>query len=87
MLWFDQTSNATSTPCPQGPINGADEDAAWLLWHLAYLQRNPSWNKRIRLVVDWLLSGLLGRETEQLHLTPGLPQHMSVLARKPDQPV
>jgi NADH dehydrogenase len=61
--------------------------AAWLLWHLAYLQRNPSWNKRIRLVVDWLLSGLLGRETEQLRLTPGLPQHMSVLARKPDQPV
>lgn len=47
--------------------------AAWLLWHLAYLQRNPSWNKRIRLVVDWLFAGLLGRETEQLRLNVGLP--------------
>jgi NADH dehydrogenase len=61
--------------------------AAWLLWHLAYLVRNPSWNKRIRLVVDWLLSGLLGRETEQLRLNTGLPQHMSVRAAKTDQPV
>jgi NADH:ubiquinone reductase (H+-translocating) len=69
-----------------GPITFAGP-AAWLLWHLAYLQRNPSWNKRIRLVIDWLLSGLLGRETEQLRLTPGLPQQMTVLARKPDQPV
>jgi NADH dehydrogenase len=47
--------------------------AAWLLWHLAYLQRNPSWNKRIRLVVDWLLAALLGREIEQLRLNVGLP--------------
>jgi NADH dehydrogenase len=46
--------------------------AAWLLWHVAYLQRNPSWNKRLRLVLDWLVSGLLGREVGQLRLTTGL---------------
>lgn len=51
--------------------------AAWLLWHLAYLQRNPSWNKRIRLVLDWLVSGLLGREVGQLRLTIGLTHQMS----------
>jgi NADH dehydrogenase len=47
---------------------------AWLLWHLAYLVRNPSWNRRIRLVIDWLLSGLLSRETGQLRLGTGLRQ-------------
>lgn len=45
---------------------------AWLLWHLAYIWRNPSWHKRIRLIIDWLLSGLLGRETGQMRLTTGL---------------
>lgn len=48
--------------------------AAWLLWHLAYLQRNPSWDKRVRLVLDWLVSGLLGREVGQLRLMTGLRQ-------------
>jgi len=41
---------------------------AFLLWHLAYLVRNPSWRKRIRLVVDWTLSALLGREIGELRL-------------------
>ena len=41
---------------------------AFLLWHLAYLERNPSWRKRIRLVVDWTLSALLGREIGELRL-------------------
>ncbi|TMC17398.1 MAG: NAD(P)/FAD-dependent oxidoreductase [Chloroflexi bacterium] len=53
--------------------------AIWLLWHLVYLWRNPSWSKRIRLVVDWLLSAMLGRETGQLRLLSGLPQHDKVL--------
>jgi NADH dehydrogenase len=41
---------------------------AFLLWHLTYLVRNPSWRKRIRLVVDWTLSALLGREIGELRL-------------------
>ncbi len=41
---------------------------AFLLWHLAYLVRNPSWRKRLRLVVDWTLSALLGREIGELRL-------------------
>jgi len=45
---------------------------AWVLWHLIYLQRNPSWSRRVRLLGDWLLSGLFGRETGQLRLDPGL---------------
>ncbi len=55
---------------------------AWILWHLAYLLRNPSWAKRIRLVVDWLLSGILGRDTGQLRLDTGLPQRRRVLEPK-----
>ena len=56
--------------------------AAWIFWHLAYLQRNPSWDRRIRLMVDWLLSGMLGRETGQLRLDTGLPQREKVLEPK-----
>ncbi len=55
---------------------------AWIFWHLAYLQRNPSWSKRIRLVVDWLLSGILGRDTGQLRLGTGLPEGRRVLEPK-----
>ena len=50
---------------------------AWILWHLVYLLRNPSWTRRIRLVADWLLSGFLGPETGQLRLETELSQHMS----------
>src|SRR3989475_552093 len=55
---------------------------AWVFWHLVYLQRNPSWAKRIRLVIDWLLAGILGRETGQLRLGTGLPQRKRVLEPK-----
>ena len=52
---------------------------AWILWHLAYLARNPSWAKRIRLVVDWLLSGILGREIGQLRLETELVERKRIL--------
>jgi NADH dehydrogenase len=52
---------------------------AWVLWHLAYVLRNPSWAKRIRLVVDWLLSGILGREIGQLRLDTELIERKRVL--------
>lgn len=55
---------------------------AWIFWHLAYLLRNPSWAKRIRLVADWLLSGILGHDTGQLRLDTGLPQRRKVLEPK-----
>ena len=54
---------------------------AWLVWHIAYLSLNPSWNKRVRLVIDWLLSALLGRETGQLRLETGLQQRKRVLEK------
>jgi NADH dehydrogenase len=41
---------------------------AFIMWHLVYLLRNPSWTKRLRLLVDWALSSLLGREIGQLRL-------------------
>lgn len=56
---------------------------AFLLWHMAYLFRNPSWTKRIRLVVDWLLSAVLGREIGQLRLFPEHIQHKIVLEKAP----
>lgn len=51
---------------------------AWILWHLVYLLRNPSWKRRIRLLVDWLLSGLLGPETGQLRLETELPHDVDI---------
>ena len=45
---------------------------AWLLWHLMYISRNPSWTRRVRLLVDWLLSTFLGPETGQLRLNTEL---------------
>ncbi len=64
-----------------GPLT-FDGFPAFLLWHLVYLLRNPSWTKRIRLVVDWLLSGVLGREIGELHLDTELPQRRRVLERQ-----
>lgn len=43
---------------------------AWLLWHVYYLSKIPSWRNRVRLVTDLLLSGLTGRETALLRLEP-----------------
>lgn len=64
-----------------GPLT-FDGFPAYLLWHLAYLVRNPSWMRRIRLLVDWLLSGFLGREIGQLRLGTQQPEHKSVLELK-----
>jgi len=55
---------------------------AWVFWHLVYLQRNPSWAQRIHMVVDWLLSGILGREIGQLRLGTVLPQRRRALEPK-----
>jgi NADH dehydrogenase len=55
---------------------------AFVLWHLVYLIRNPSWAKRIRLVIDWFLSAILGREIGQLRLNNDVPQYRRVLEPK-----
>jgi len=41
---------------------------AWVVWHGAYLLRINSWSKRLRLLDDWALAEVLGRETSQLRL-------------------
>jgi NADH:ubiquinone reductase (H+-translocating) len=41
---------------------------AWLLWHGYYLSAIPAWRNRIRLLTNWLLAELTGRETAQLRL-------------------
>lgn len=41
---------------------------AWLLWHSYYLWRIPGMRNRIQLLLDWLISGLFGRETSELRL-------------------
>ena len=42
--------------------------AAWLLWHGYYLYRLPAWRNRTHLTLDWVLSGIAGRETSELRL-------------------
>lgn len=43
---------------------------AWLLWHAYYVSRLPSWRNRIQILLDWLVSALVGRETSELRLEP-----------------
>lgn len=64
-----------------GPLT-FDGLPAFFLWHLVYLLRNPSWTRRIRLVVDWMLSAVLGREIGQLRLNTELAQRRRALEPK-----
>lgn len=41
---------------------------AWVLWRAVYLSKLPGYERRLRVTVDWLLSGLLPRDTVQLKL-------------------
>lgn len=59
-----------------------DGVAAFLLWHLAYLVRNPSWVKRIRLVIDWALSAILGRDIGQLRTEAEFYERAKIATRE-----
>lgn len=41
---------------------------AWILWRAVYLSKLPGPERRLRVTVDWLLGGLLPRDTVQLRL-------------------
>jgi NADH dehydrogenase len=41
---------------------------AWILWRAVYLSKLPGYERRLRVTVDWLLGGLLPRDTVQLKL-------------------
>jgi NADH:ubiquinone reductase (H+-translocating) len=58
---------------------------AWLLWHGYYLGTIPVWRNRIRLLTNWLLAGLTGRETAQLRLGSSTGGMESGVAREPSQ--
>jgi NADH:ubiquinone reductase (H+-translocating) len=58
---------------------------AWLLWHGYYLSAIPVWRNRIRLLTNWLLAGLTGRETAQLRLGSSSGDGGVGVAREPSQ--
>src|SRR5919107_1516819 len=58
---------------------------AWLLWHGYYLSTIPVWRNRIRLLTNWLLAGLNGRETAQLRLGSSAGDAEVGAAREPSQ--
>jgi NADH dehydrogenase len=58
---------------------------AWLLWHGYYLSAIPVWRNRIRLLTNWLLAGLTGRETAQLRLGSSDRDAEVGVAREPSQ--
>jgi NADH dehydrogenase len=39
---------------------------AWWMWRTVYLAKLPRWPKKLRVVVDWTLDLLFGREIEQM---------------------
>jgi len=58
---------------------------AWLLWHAYYLSAIPVWRNRIRLLTNWLLAGLTGRETAQLRLGSSMDDAGVGVARESSQ--
>jgi NADH dehydrogenase len=43
---------------------------AWLIWRLLLIYYFPSWDRRLRLVTDWLIWPLVGRDVVELRTTP-----------------
>jgi NADH dehydrogenase len=43
---------------------------AWVLWRTFYLWRLPSWPKKIRVALDWLIDAFTARDTTQIKLLP-----------------
>jgi NADH dehydrogenase len=39
---------------------------AWWMWRTVYLAKLPRWSKKLRVVMDWTLDLLFGREIEQM---------------------
>jgi NADH dehydrogenase len=58
---------------------------AWLLWHGYYLSTIPVWRNRIRLLTNWVLAGLTGRETAQLRLGSSAADAEAGVAREPSK--
>src|SRR5215216_4953771 len=65
--------------------HAVDGIPAWLLWHGYYLRTIPSWRNRIRLLTNWLLAGLTGRETAQLRLGSSTGEAEAGVARESSQ--
>jgi NADH:quinone reductase (non-electrogenic) len=43
---------------------------AWLVWRLLLTYFFPSWDRRLRLVTDWLIWPIVGRDVVELRTTP-----------------
>ncbi|MEX0660052.1 MAG: FAD-dependent oxidoreductase [Egibacteraceae bacterium] len=63
---------------------------AWVLWRIIFLSYVPSWDRRVRLLLDWLLTPFTGRELTQLRLgdpigvSPELYEPGQVIVRQGD---
>jgi len=58
---------------------------AWLLWHGYYVTHIPCWRNRVRLVADWILAALTGRETTELRLGVESPAERPPAPRAAEQ--
>ena len=43
---------------------------AWIVWRLLLTYYFPSWDRRVRLIADWLIWPLVGRDVVELRTTP-----------------
>jgi NADH:ubiquinone reductase (H+-translocating) len=53
-----------------GEIQGREVHGlpAWLMWRMLLLWHFPGWDRRLRLVGDWLIWPIVGRDIVQLHV-------------------
>lgn len=58
---------------------------AWLLWRIALLGFVPTWDRRLRLLIDWTLTPLLGREV--VNMRPVEPVGIGTQIYEPGQDI
>ena len=42
---------------------------AWIIWRNVYLSKIPMWDKKIRVLLDWIIDFFFGRDTSRLNPT------------------
>lgn len=45
---------------------------AWVLWRVTFLGYVPLWDRRVRLLLDWILAPFAGRELSQMRLSDAI---------------
>jgi NADH dehydrogenase len=60
---------------------------AWFLWRSYYLMRLPTWDRRVRVAIDWTLEVLLGHDITEISMRRTRTRPGEVAGEIPGEPV